>query len=81
MANPAVTPRIQAYDAVFDALYCNDPGKAAAMKLRSEVLMRLRAIVGSLWRYSEDKGATPSNQPAAPESPDARRRPDTLPAR
>ncbi len=42
------TPRMEMYDDVFDALYSDDPGKAAAMKLRSDVLMNVRACV-STW--------------------------------
>lgn len=42
------TPRMEMYDDVFDALYSDDPGKAAAMKLRSDALMNVRACV-SAW--------------------------------
>lgn len=37
------TPRMEAYDDVFDALYSDDPDKATEMKLRSDELMRARA--------------------------------------
>ncbi|TJY57224.1 hypothetical protein E4T66_17605 [Sinimarinibacterium sp. CAU 1509] len=37
------TPRMETYEDVFDALYRDDPGKAAAMKLRSDLLMNVRA--------------------------------------
>lgn len=37
--------KIETFDDVFDAIYEQDPGKAAAMKLRSDMLMRLRRTV------------------------------------
>lgn len=41
--SPIEAPCMETYDDVFDALYSDDPGKAAAMKLRSDVLMNVRA--------------------------------------
>ncbi len=41
--SPIEAPRMEAYDDVFDALHSDDPGKAAAMKLRSDALMNVRA--------------------------------------
>lgn len=38
--SPTEAPRMEAYDDVFDALHSDDPVKAAAMKLRSDAMMK-----------------------------------------
>lgn len=48
MQSSVEAPRMETYKDVFEALYGDDPGKAAAMKLRSDALMHVRACV-STW--------------------------------
>lgn len=55
------TSRMETYDDAFDALYIDDPGKAAAMKLRGDALMNMRARVGA-------RGGTQAEKPSTSKS-------------